>query len=72
MKLIIVLLIIVTCTLSVSGCINQEGTITESGTDSEFSQRTLKGVSLSPKSFQSADFVQFFEKAQQAGEIIMW
>lgn len=72
MKMIIVLLIIVTCTLSVSGCINQEGTITESKTDSEFSQEMLKGVSLSPKSFQSADFTHFFEKAQQTGEIIMW
>lgn len=72
MKVIIVLLIVVTCTLSVSGCIHQEGTITESETESEFSQETLKGVSLSPKSFESADFVQFFEKAQQAGEIIMW
>ena len=33
---------------------------------------TLKGVSLSPKSFQSADFTDFFEKANQAGEIVSW
>ena len=30
----------------------------------------LKGVSLSPKSFQSADFSDFFEKAKQTGQII--
>lgn len=34
--------------------------------------RTLKGVSLSPKSFQPADFTDFFQKAQQTGEIVSW
>jgi hypothetical protein len=33
---------------------------------------TLKGVSLSPKSFQSADFTDFFAKAKQAGSIVSW
>ncbi len=32
----------------------------------------LKGVSLSPRSFQSADFTDFFEKAKQAGNIVSW
>ncbi len=32
----------------------------------------LKGVSLSPRSFQSADFSDFFEKAKQAGNIVSW
>jgi hypothetical protein len=32
----------------------------------------LKGVSLSPKSGSAEDFVQFFEEAGEAGEIVMW
>jgi len=32
----------------------------------------LKGVSLSPKSFKGNDFTDFFEKAKQTGQIIMW
>jgi len=31
-----------------------------------------KGVSLSPKSPQQDDFLDFFEKAKQAGRIVMW
>ena len=33
---------------------------------------TLKGVSLSPRSFQSSDFTNFFEKARQAGSLVSW
>ena len=33
---------------------------------------TLKGVSLSPRSFQQADFTDFFQKAKQAGEVVSW
>lgn len=33
---------------------------------------TLKGVSLSPRSYEAGDFTDFFEEAAQAGEIIMW
>ncbi len=36
------------------------------------SDSLLKGVSLSPRSFQSADFTDFFEKAKQAGSMISW
>ena len=32
----------------------------------------IKGVSLSPKSFETADFTDFFEKAREAGEIVSW
>lgn len=32
----------------------------------------LKGVSLSPKSFESSDFTDFFEKAKQTGRIVSW
>ena len=34
--------------------------------------QTLKGVSLSPKSFASEDFTNFFEKAKQSGSIVSW
>lgn len=53
----------------VIGCMNQENGI--ENTD-EFPQKPLKGVSLSPRSFESEDFTRFFEKAQQAGKIISW
>ncbi|MGQ9479712.1 MAG: hypothetical protein ACUVQ0_06875, partial [Thermoproteota archaeon] len=33
---------------------------------------TLKGVSLSPRSFQSSHLTDFFEKARQAGKIVSW
>jgi len=33
---------------------------------------TLKGVSLSPKSFQASDFTEFFKLAAQAGKIVSW
>jgi hypothetical protein len=32
----------------------------------------LKGITLSPRSFQSADFADFFEKAKQAGVVVSW
>ncbi len=31
-----------------------------------------KGVSLSPKSYNSSDFTDFFEKARQAGTVVSW
>lgn len=34
--------------------------------------KILKGVSLSPRSFQSDDFLNFFQKAQYAGTVISW
>ena len=34
--------------------------------------RFLKGVSLSPKSFQQADFTDFFQRAEEAGQVVMW
>ena len=32
----------------------------------------VKGVTLSPKSFQSSDFTDFFERAKQTGKIVAW
>ena len=36
------------------------------------SAQTLKGISLSPKSFQAEDFTDFFEKAKQIGDVVTW
>ena len=36
-------------------------------TPPEETGKTLRGVSLSPRSFEEQDFLEFFEKAQQAG-----
>ncbi len=33
---------------------------------------TAKGVSLSPKSFASGDFQEFFAKAKEAGSVVTW
>ena len=33
---------------------------------------SLKGVSLSPRSFEGSDFTDFFDKAKQAGTIVSW
>ncbi|MEW5955896.1 MAG: hypothetical protein AB1626_05185 [Candidatus Micrarchaeota archaeon] len=34
--------------------------------------RFLKGVSLSPKSFEAADFTEFFQRANEAGQVVSW
>jgi hypothetical protein len=38
----------------------------------EQSDGVLKGITLSPRSFQSADFTDFFKKAKQAGNFVSW
>ncbi|MCL4416725.1 MAG: hypothetical protein M1365_08535 [Actinobacteria bacterium] len=67
--------------IAVSGCVNKQSnkdTIQPQQypevTDKSFSTRVraLKGVSLSPKSFNPADFTDFFEKVKQTGEIVSW
>ena len=52
-----------------TGCVSQENEVEDRD---GFPYKPLKGVSLSPQSFESEDFANFFEKAQQAGRIIMW
>lgn len=32
----------------------------------------IKGVSLSPKNFQSSDFTNFFSEAKQTGDVVSW
>jgi hypothetical protein len=57
---------------AVSGCGDKQSTEQTLEQPPELQSGTLKGVSLSPRSFQSADFTDFFEKAKQAGEVVMW
>lgn len=38
----------------------------------ETPETTLKGVSLSPKTFNSGDYLNFFTLAQEAGQILTW
>jgi len=49
---------------------NEESTTEE--TPPEETGKMLRGVSLSPRSFEGQDFAVFFEKAQQAGGILTW
>jgi outer membrane lipoprotein-sorting protein len=56
--------------LAVSGC--GSANTTEHSREVDERNSILKGVSLSPRSYQSADFTDFFEKATQAGQIVMW
>jgi hypothetical protein len=67
MRKLIGTMIVLAITVSMSSCVEyvQEPSIVSGSL-------FLKGVSLSPKSFQSQDFIDFFEKAAQAGEIITW
>jgi hypothetical protein len=50
-----------------SGCVTN--TPTPETTPEE---NTLKGVSLSPRSFQTADFTDFLNKTRQTGNIVSW
>ena len=49
-----------------AGCQKSEGTIPS------ISGGTIKGATLTPKSFEAGDFNDFFDKAKQAGEIVSW
>lgn len=62
--MVVVLLVVA---VIISGCTNKQASepLTQQ-------MGTLKGVSLSPRSFESADFTEFFEKARQAGSIVSW
>lgn len=56
--------------VAISGCGNKQPI--EQPPEAEQPSGTLKGVSLSPKSFQPADFTDFFEKTKQTGKVVMW
>ena len=64
----LILLIVAVLVIFIGGCIT-----TTTNTQENASIGLMKmGTSLSPKSFQADDFTDFFEKAKQAGEIVMW
>jgi hypothetical protein len=46
------------------GCLGNENPGPEKG--------TIKGITLTPRSFEGADFTDFFLKAKQAGDIVSW
>lgn len=48
------------------------GTDSSSTTPSDPVGRPLKGVSLSPRSFEGGDFQSFFEEAGEAGALVRW
>jgi len=54
------------------GCTLQETPPVQPPAEQNASGYPLKGVSLSPRSFSSEDFTQFFVEAKQAGDIVMW
>jgi hypothetical protein len=62
---IAVLLLGIIC---IEGCGNRQISISQSEQPIDI----LKGVSLSPLSFQSRNFTDFFEKAEKAGNIVSW
>jgi hypothetical protein len=57
--------------VSNTGCGRPEPT-TSAPPTAQQPESPLKGVSLSPRSFQPADFNDFFVKAKQAGDIVSW
>ena len=59
-KIFLILIGILIMIISFSGCINEEDT-----------DRFL-GVSLSPKSYQGDEFLDFFEKVNKIGNMVMW
>jgi len=56
----IILIGIFTLVIALSGCINNNNT------------DIFIGVSLSPKSYNENDFIDFFEKSKQTGNMVMW
>lgn len=72
---IILLLLLVGVALVIAFILIGRGPVnqTESGQDTLNRQhQTLKGVSLSPKSFESTDFKDFFNQASQTGKVVTW
>lgn len=62
-KFFVVLIVIA---ILLSGCNQQQPNLPNQ------SSGVLKGVTLTPKSFESADFTDFFVKAKQAGQLVAW
>ncbi|MCP3682393.1 MAG: hypothetical protein GY861_06845 [bacterium] len=62
MKLLVILVILAVFFV---GCAQEEPPV-------KATPDTLKGVSLSPRSFEGTDFTDFFEEAKQTGNTVMW
>jgi hypothetical protein len=58
--------------VTVSGCEKKVPSTNVPPQPAEAPAGILKGVSLSPRSFQSADFTDFLEKAKQTGQVVSW
>ncbi len=84
-KLIIALVLLFSGLLLLSGCTQQKKADGSVGTAPGGSSATetapspsapiggfVKGVSLSPKSFQAEDFTGFFAEAKEAGSVVSW
>lgn len=68
--LLILAILAVIGIILISGC-TQDQTQTRTVNQS-MTAGFLKGVSLSPKSFEQNDFIDFFEKVKQTGNIVSW
>jgi len=72
---IAMILISFSCTALIAGC-GQKATVNKEPASPTVppsaSTGVTKGVSLSPRSFQTADFTDFFDKAKQAGTVVSW
>lgn len=66
---IIILIFIV---VLITGCAKSPSDSGTVDSNKKVTNQLLKGVSLSPKSFEANDFTDFFAKAKQAGEIVSW
>ncbi|HEY49806.1 MAG TPA: hypothetical protein G4O13_07155 [Dehalococcoidia bacterium] len=64
------LIAVLLCSLLMGGCVESAPETIDSDTGA--AKQPLKGVSLSPISFEADDFTDFFDKAKQAGDIVMW
>lgn len=78
MKKLLTFAVMMSLAVTLSGCdytkkdspTNTTGTT--GGTTSVLDQKFVKGVTLSPKSFQGGDFNAFFTKAVEGNQIISW
>lgn len=59
--------------LFITGCVQQEEKKTgDFSSNKNNPAGILKGVSLSPQSFQAKDFTNFLEQAKETGKVVMW
>src|SRR3989338_5796570 len=69
-KKYIILIILI---LIISGCEKSADKTPDDSKTSDLTQESyLKGITLTPKSFQGSDFTDFFKKAQELGNIVSW